>query len=353
MMKRLYITLVAIVFISRTFAQSPDKMSYQAVVRNSSNQLVTNQTIGVKISILQGTATGTAEYSETQTPKTNINGLVTIEIGGGIIISGTFATIDWANGPYFIKTETDLTGGTNYNITSTSQLLSVPYSFYAKTVGKDYGDSLKEIIYNELLSAGLNGVLFDIEGNAYKTIKIGSQVWMAENLVTTTLNDGTHILMVTDNAAWSSLITPAYCWYNNDLVTYGTTYGALYNWYTVNTGKLCPIGWHVSTDAEWTDLIDYLGGLNIAGGKLKEIGTTHWILPNRGATNESGFTALPGGYREDNGTFNIVGEYGYWWTSVEYSDLEAWRLEIYSGESIVYRSFYTKPYGYSVRCVRD
>jgi hypothetical protein len=131
-MKRLFTLLVAIVLISGTFAQSPEKMSYQAVVRNSSNQLVTNQAIGMKISILQGSAMGSPVYVETQTPTSNINGLVTLEIGGGTVVSGTFSSIDWANGPYFLKTETDPTGGTNYTITGTNQLLSVPYALHAK-----------------------------------------------------------------------------------------------------------------------------------------------------------------------------------------------------------------------------
>ena len=114
-------------------AQSPEKMSYQAVVRDASNALVTNQTIGMQISILQTTATGTAVYVETQTPSTNANGLVSLEIGTGMVVSGTFATIDWANNTYFIKTETDPTGGTTYTITGTTQLMSVPYALHAKT----------------------------------------------------------------------------------------------------------------------------------------------------------------------------------------------------------------------------
>ena len=120
---------------SLAFAQAPEKMSYQAVVRNTTNNLVTNQAVGMKISILQGTATGTAVYVETQTPTSNANGLVSLEIGGGSVVSGNMATINWANGPYFIKTETDPTGGTNYTITGTSQLLSTPYALYAKTSG--------------------------------------------------------------------------------------------------------------------------------------------------------------------------------------------------------------------------
>ncbi|HEY5591667.1 MAG TPA: hypothetical protein VIK55_11690, partial [Paludibacter sp.] len=132
-MKKLYSLFLAAILSSIIFAQSPQKMSYQAVIRNSSNALVTSSPVGMRISILQTSATGTAVYVETQTPTTNANGLVSIEIGSGTVVSGTFASIDWSTGVYFIKTETDPTGGTSYTITGTSQLLSVPYALYAKT----------------------------------------------------------------------------------------------------------------------------------------------------------------------------------------------------------------------------
>ncbi len=134
-MKKVFTFLAAVLLTTSVFAQSPEKMSYQAVIRNSSNDLVNNQAVGMKISILQGSASGTAVYVETQTPTTNANGLVSIEIGGGTVVSGNFAGIDWANGSYFIKTETDPTGGTSYTITGTSQLLSVPFALYAKASG--------------------------------------------------------------------------------------------------------------------------------------------------------------------------------------------------------------------------
>ncbi len=132
-MKRIYTILVAVLITATVWAQVSEKMSYQAVVRDANNQLVTNTSVGMQISILQDSTTGTAVYVETQTPNTNANGLITIEIGTGTVVSGDFTTIDWANGPYFIKTETDLNGGANYTITGTSQLLSVPYALHAKT----------------------------------------------------------------------------------------------------------------------------------------------------------------------------------------------------------------------------
>ncbi len=136
-MKKIITICAAILMTAFVFAQSPNKMSYQAVIRNNSNALVTSSTVGMRISILQTTPSGTAVYVETQTPTTNANGLVSIEIGGGSVVSGSFANIDWVNGPYFVKTETDPAGGTSYSITGTSQLLSVPYALHAKTVEVD------------------------------------------------------------------------------------------------------------------------------------------------------------------------------------------------------------------------
>ena len=136
-MKRIISICAAILITASVFAQAPNKMSYQAVIRNASNALVTNSAVGMRISILQTSTSGTTVYVELQTPTTNANGLASIEIGGGSVVSGNFSTIDWANGPYFIKTETDPMGGTNYTISGTSQLLSVPYALYAKTAGNN------------------------------------------------------------------------------------------------------------------------------------------------------------------------------------------------------------------------
>jgi len=143
-MKRIFTIAAALLMTASLWAQSPEKMSYQAVVRNSSNALVASTAVGMQISILQGGPTGSAVYVETQTPSTNVNGLVSLEIGTGSIVSGVFNTIDWANGTYFIKTETDPTGGTTYTITGTSQLMSVPYALHAKTAENVTNDSVND-----------------------------------------------------------------------------------------------------------------------------------------------------------------------------------------------------------------
>lgn len=165
-MKKLYTFIAVLLMTASTFAQTPEKMSYQAVVRDSGDNLVSSQPVGMQISILQTTATGTAVYVETQTPTTNVNGLVTLEIGTGTVVSGDFTTIDWSTDSYFIKTETDPTGGSSYTITGTSQLLSVPYALHAKTAesvtstcGLSIGDTYQGGIIFYLDASGCHGLI--------------------------------------------------------------------------------------------------------------------------------------------------------------------------------------------------
>jgi len=542
--------------VSTVQAQSPEKMTYQAVVRNASNNLVTNTQVGIEINILQGTATGTQVYTETQTPTTNYNGLLTIEIGG----QTGFDTITWANGPYFLETKIDPDNSGSYTITGVSQLLTVAYALHAKTAEsitggiteadpvysawdksyidltntpnitdtvtavldtttqfvrteldadptneiqtisrngltvtlsntggtyqdsvntqnlsnvltqnndggakqikniadptdiqdvatKAYVDQMMQIIENNNLiivdftanqtttaiaanisftdnstinptswiwdfgdgntatiqnpthaytSAGTYTVsltasnsmlskiktktnyiivtidgsgagLTDIDDNIYASIIIGEQEWMAEDLKVTHYPNGDTIPHITDNAEWKNIddnnIDDAYCFYNNDNTT---DYGALYtyaaaigdNWARDNTANqgICPDGWHLPTDAEWTILTDYLGGLSVAGGKMKEIGTTHWNNPNTGANNSSRFSALPNGRRPDyDGSFYSLGFYGYWWSATEYGSISTnsyiYNLKYFT--EIIFRDNHQKSDGYSVRCVKN
>lgn len=221
-------------------------------------------------------------------------------------------------------------------------------AYATNSVGTIYGN---ELFFKTLPTDGTaSSIVYN--DYTYKTVYINGREWLAENLRTTIYNDGLPIPYVTDNGAWG-LPTPAYCWYNNDHETYGNTYGALYNWYAVKTGNLCPTGWHVPTNAEWTQLTTYLGNTSNAGGKLKETGTTHWISPNIGATNETGFTALPGGYRQGNGTFFYNGYYGYWWGSTEIDTYYSWGWEMENTSHLVGKTYQPKALGFSVRCVRD
>jgi len=192
----------------------------------------------------------------------------------------------------------------------------------------------------------------DGDDNNYPVVMIGNRVWMAANLKTTRFNNNNPVSSVTDPTNWASLTTPGYCWYNNDETTYKDPYGALYNAYAVNTGNLCPSGWHVPADPEWSALTTYLGGESIAGGKLKETGTIHWTSPNTDATNETGFGAIGGGARTLTGAYSFLGGDGHWWSSTE-ENSEVWIRFISNGWGGVSRTSVEKEYGLSVRCIKD
>jgi uncharacterized protein (TIGR02145 family) len=198
------------------------------------------------------------------------------------------------------------------------------------------------------------GTVSDIDGNRYKIVQIGGQVWMSENLHTARYNDGAAIPLVNDNSAWAELPTPAYCWYENDKSQYAGTYGALYNWYAVNTGKLCPAGWRVPTDFEWSALTSHLGGEAVAGGKMKEAGTLDWVGPNDGGSNSSGFTGLPGGGRQgDDAAFRDLGLIGYWWSATAFGEKEAWNRSLYFDNPEAGRDKAPRSRGFSVRCLQN
>ena len=399
-MKKVFTVLIAVLLTASLFAQSPQKISYQAVIRDAGNHLVISTQVGMQISILQGSESGTAVYIETQTPSTNENGLVTIKIGEGTQVSvGAFADINWSVGPYFIKTETDpdpAGGLTGYSITGTSQLLSVPYALHAKTaengfsgdyndlagkpvkIGDFTGDINNKVISN--LSDPVNPVdaankayvdklgsdmrevalstgdlVSDFDGNTYKTVKIGSQTWLLENLKTTHFLNGDLIPTTSPvNLDITSEGSPVYQWPVNGNESEVDDYGRLYTWYTLTDPRgVCPLGWHVSSNAEWEEMVYFLGGAGVAGAKLKEAGEVHWESGNV-ATNSSGFTALPGGFRGENGTFNWLHNSGYFWTTTEANASTAYRPAMLSNwENIDMGSVSGKSAGQSIRCVKN
>jgi uncharacterized protein (TIGR02145 family) len=192
-------------------------------------------------------------------------------------------------------------------------------------------------------------LLLDGDGNEYGSVPIGTQVWLSENLKTTKYVGGGQISLIIENKKWEECKVAAYCWYDNNIV-YKSIYGGLYNYHTVKIGVLCPVGYHVPTKEEWMTLIDYLGGEAIAGDKLKELGSAHWGSYNYGgggATNESGFTALPGGIRYWYGGFGAIHGYGYWWTA------EGEMIGLDSGSSQVIFPSYGGNAAISLRCLKD
>lgn len=468
-------------------AQAPQKFSYQTVIRNSGGQLLANQQVGVKISVLQGSENGIVVFAERHTPTTNTNGLASLQIGTGTVLNGSFSNINWSQGSYFITTETDPNGGTSYTIVSTQQLLSVPYALYAETSGSstpgpqgpagpqgeqgltgsqgpigltgpagpqgqtgatgaqgpigltgpqgatgttgaqgpigltgpqgqtgangaqgpigltgpqgpqgnpatddqqlsvsETGDTLflqgggfvivpgisaanntgggpieinqhtcgEENVHNNDLSYGS---MTDQDGNIYKTILIGSQEWMAENLKVGHYRNGDLIPYITNGQTWESLNTGATTWYNNDSATYNCPYGKLYNWYTVaDQRNICPIGWHVPSDSEWTILTNFLGGELLAGGKMKAVGTQFWASPNTDANNQSGFSGLAGGYRDlASGIFDKFNNVVYLWSSSEYISTLPWTRILNHNSGSVIRDVRNAEDGGTIRCLKD
>lgn len=249
----------------------------------------------------------------------------------------------------------DVNASTKYQVQAmvftgngTVKIDTIEITFSSTIIQKDINFCDAVEVENPDLNPDLTyGSVTDIDGNKYATIQIGTQTWMAENLKTTRYNDGTVIPNVTDNAAWE-IPTGAWSYYDNDS-TYNT--GKLYNWNAVNTGKLCPQSWHIPTDAEWTVLTDYLGGEEAAGGKMKSV--TGWESPNTGATNERGFSGLPGGYRIGGREFLNIGFVGYWWSATEYNPDAARYRKLIHNNSNVGSDYSGKGSGLSCRCLRD
>lgn len=396
-MKHIYLFILWTSCVTNVvIAQLPQRFSYQAVIRNTSNALLVNQPVGLRISILQGSATGTAVYVETHSATTTVNGQVTVEIGGGTVVSGAMSGINWSIGSYFVKTETDPVGGTNYSLVSTSRLQSVPYAMYAATSSNGVGNGTlsNQMMYwngsawvtlnpgtngqvltlcngaltwttggqcpvsvppcppsNNLNTSVTYGSMTDQEGNVYKTVTLGTQVWMAENIKTGRYRNGDPIPNVTNDSSWSVLTTGAFSWYNHDSLTNHCRFGRLYNWYTcVDSRNLCPTGWHIPSEADWRTLIQFLGGDSLAGTKMKA--SAGWSSNGNG-TNTSGFSAVPSGFRAQSGAFLSIGEGSNFWSTAALNTISAWyQVLSYNTGNTVWLS-HAKGNALSVRCVKD
>ena len=311
------------------FAQAPQKMTYQSVVRNSANVLLANQTVGVRISILEGTPAA-AVYSETHTVTTNANGLFTLEAGGGTPAEGVFADIAWGNGSHYIKSEIDPVGGTNYTLSATKELLSVPYALYAVN---GITTAQADAITDQTLSiAAQTDAITALQAQITSlipipTVLVGTQTWQTKNLNVTTYRNGEVIPEVQDATAWESLTTGAWCHYDNDPAN-DAIYGKLYNWYAVNDSRgLAPSGFHVPTETELTAVTD-----------MKD---------------PAGFAGLPGGFRNFDGMFYDIGYYGIWWSSTQEDPSYAWDRHLNYDTGVADRLSSGNNYGLSVRCLRD
>jgi uncharacterized protein (TIGR02145 family) len=402
-MKKLF-TLLAFVITITTSAQAPQGFNYQATVRNSAGALIVNQNVFFKFNLMLNSATSLPVFSETHLAPTDDLGQVNLVIGQGTATVGNFSTINWANGSYFLGIE--LNTGNGYVAMGTTQLLSVPYALYANSSGNAQATTpslasvlavnngannlqIKNLsnptenqdavtkVYTDAINTQLQTQITTLQAqitalqNAIVTplpnVTIGTQIWSSRNLDVSTYRDGTPIPQVTDPTAWENLTTGAWCYYNNDPAN-GAIYGKLYNWYAVagihdtdpsTPNKiLAPQGWHVPSDAEWTTLTTFLGVQSVAGGKMKSTGTIQagtglWESPNAAATNESGFTGLPAGYRFFIGTFTSIGYNGAWWSSSELNTATAWYRHLDYNNGNANRATNPKYYGFSVRCVRD
>jgi uncharacterized protein (TIGR02145 family) len=380
-------------FSSMLIAQAPALIPYQAVARDASGQALNGATINARFTIHDGTATGTAVWQELQTVTTSSLGLFTAQLGSSVPLTG----VNWANGSKFMQVEIDL--GQGFVDMGTQQMLSVPYALYSTNAGSasnaesagngisgvsQTGDTLYLANGNYLIVPGISlangsgggttlhtcgapnvhnpdltyGSMTDQEGNVYKTIVIGTQEWMAENLNTSVYRNGDAIPTNLDDATWAATTSGAWAYYNND-ASYACPYGKLYNWFTcVDARGLCPVGWHVPSDAEWTVLTDFLGGESDAGGKMKSTGTIEattglWGVPNSGATNNSGFSGVAAGYRGSDGEYPNIGLISGFWGATEVGSITAWRALLQFNNENADAGDENTLTGFSVRCLRD
>jgi uncharacterized protein (TIGR02145 family) len=371
-MKRTITFIVACSIIFLLSAQNPNGIAYQTVIRNQAGQLLIDNPVALRFSILRSGVNGAVVYAENHLTQTNEFGLISLEIGNGQVITGDFQVIPWGEKDFFLKVEVDINITGNYTPTGTQQFVSVPYALNAKSLTlnsptglkykvtvDDQGNLITTLVENQW---ECGDPLHDSrDGKNYATVLIGEKCWMAENL-----NIGTRIngqVQMSDNDTIEK-----YC--INDEPDSCIVYGGLYQWgelldYDTQGNKwgICPDGWHIPDEAEWCELFllldetvncTSLGYTGIdAGGKMKETGLAHWIHPNEGATNSSGFTALPGGKREYDGGFSDEKQNGYFWSSSPFQSNSSWYYMLSYSRADRSRSYINRTWGFSARCMKD
>jgi uncharacterized protein (TIGR02145 family) len=371
---RIALFLILMGLYACAFSQAPDLIPYQAAARNPEGLPLANTALNARFTLNHGSALGTAVWQELHETTTGLQGLFTVQLGSISSLAG----VHWSNGPKFLHVEIDY--GNGFIDMGTQQLVSVPYALHAKNILTEIsnsGDTLfigsnQHIIVpgisaaNTDLSAhscGLSSIhnesltyghMTDQEGNTYKTVTIGTQEWMAENLTSGIYRNGEAIVTGLTDAEWSAAGTNslgAWSYLGNNTAN-DCPLGKLYNWYACTDARqLCPQGWHIPTDAEWHQLTTFLGSSALAGGRMKT--TALWNAPNAGATNSSGFSGLPGSFRYSSGSYDIAGNVGYWWSSTSATIDAAWIRSLVFNNDDVNRDDLNKRSGFSVRCVHD
>jgi len=378
---RLFILFFAFINSSFLAAQVPGLIPYQAVARNASGQILTNTSTSARFKLREFSTSGSVIWTEDQSVLTNANGLFTAQLGA----ISSMEAIDWSQGNLYLQVEV-LVGGI-YVDQGTKQLLSVPYAKYAGSIKLDVsatGDTLvigngAPIIIPGLSAAnpppigglphtcGLQGVhnedvtygtVSDFDGNVYKTIIVNGREWMAENLNVGHFQNGDQIFIVEENNGWAgSILQPYSCYYDN-IAAGACPYGRIYNFYAVTDPReLCPVGWHVPDNGEWALLGNAFGGSSAAGGALKTVGTLDdtglWYTPNTNATNASGFSAVPGGYRSQYGAYTQMSFGAYYWAGQSAGSNDGWFSQLRYDFNNLTGNIFDGRFGASVRCIRD
>lgn len=355
------------------YSQVPALIPYQAALRNGQGQLLSGENVNLRFTIHESTADGEILWTEQQSAQTNAQGLVSLQIGSEVPLQG----INWSQGDKYLQVELQTTG--DFIQLGTQRMLSVPYALHAGSVQvrvSETGDTLfvgeDWIVIPGVSAANAGsptehscgapdvhnpdvtyGEMTDQEGNVYKTVMIGGKEWMAENLNASTYRNGNPLLNGLTTANWQSAASGAWHYYNQDMIN-TCPHGKMYNWYAVNDSRgICPTGWHVPTEADWSSLENSLGGQLTAGNKMKVTGSTYWFGGNANATNESGFSAIGSGLYYFYGSFEGLTQGVNFWSATTFDASSAWVRSLSFDMGNLALSIYPKNSGFHVRCVRD